>query len=189
MSYSGWPYGAPHTGSPSPYSQYGNMYQQQQQPQQQPPYSTYQQQAYGAPAPSAMYGAQPAYSASPSQPPLMYAAPLAPRSQSHFNYGPPPPARSMAASAPLQAPYASAPAYAQQSMSSVQQQQQLSTSSNDLNDPNIFRAFYRSGLQQLTFNSRTIIEKLTALAADYSLRMATVVSDEIQNHIRSVSLR
>lgn len=56
----------------------------------------------------------------------------------------------------------------------------------DLNNPNVFRQYFSSGLQALTFNSKPIITDLTILAGDYSLRMANIISDELQTHLLTV---
>lgn len=120
----------------------------------------------GSPA----YYQQPAYGNSTLQ------QPFAPRGQSHYNYA--------ATSIPQTSAYYSAPYPPPQptrQMSPPAQQPQ-----QELNDPNVFRSYFRSGLAALTSNSRPIIQDLTTLAHQYLLRMSTVISDELLNHIRHV---
>lgn len=175
MSYSGWPaYGAPQAGAPNPYQQYANLNPYSQPPQ----YPGYSQPQYAAPPSSASF--YPAgYPASGSSQPASF-PPVAPRAQSHYTYGS---SRAMPGPSHTSNYYAAPPAYPQQNA----RLPQPSTSTADLNDPNVFRNYFRSGLRELTFNSRAIIEKLTALADQFSLRMATIVSDEIHTHLRTVS--
>lgn len=56
----------------------------------------------------------------------------------------------------------------------------------DMSNPNVFRDYFHGGLVALTFNSKPIITDLTILAGDYSLRMAPIVSEELQTHILNV---
>lgn len=58
----------------------------------------------------------------------------------------------------------------------------------DLNNPNIFRPFFRSGLDALQMNSKAIIQDLTGLANQYSLRMASIIAEELEEHIKTVRL-
>jgi hypothetical protein len=48
------------------------------------------------------------------------------------------------------------------------------------------RQFFRSELQNLTFNSKPIITNLTLLANDHSIRMAHVVVQTLEEHLRNV---
>lgn len=55
-------------------------------------------------------------------------------------------------------------------------------------DVNEFRNFFRFGLNQLHANSKYIINDLTTLAGTFQHRMATVVSKELEQFLRIVSL-
>ncbi|CAD6578307.1 MAG: Arginase, catabolizes arginine to ornithine and urea [Cyphobasidiales sp. Tagirdzhanova-0007] len=51
-------------------------------------------------------------------------------------------------------------------------------------DPNVFRGYYLYELQQLTFNSKPIINGLTVLAQEHSHRMGPIVAQCLDEHIR-----
>ena len=53
-------------------------------------------------------------------------------------------------------------------------------------DPNVFRGYYLYELQQLTFNSKPIINGLTVLAQEHSHRMGPIVAQCLDEHIRQV---
>lgn len=136
----------------------------------------YQQSLYGAAPPPMMPPPQPQQQQQPY-----------PRAHTHYGYGPMsggmPPSSSGTGyyGQPVAMPQAPPPR-----MPSAPPQQPTPQSSN-MNDPNIFRNYFRSGLQALTYNSRQIIQDLTLLANDFALRMSSIVGEEIDGHIRTVS--
>lgn len=69
------------------------------------------------------------------------------------------------------------------------QQAQLSQAPYNLeNDPNVFRGYFSHELRSLTFNSKPIINGLTILAGDHAPRMAPIVAQCLEDHIRQVRL-
>ena len=54
-------------------------------------------------------------------------------------------------------------------------------------DPNAFRRFYMYHLSTLVHNSKPIITNLTLLAQDHIIRMAPVVAQCLDDHLRTVS--
>lgn len=70
----------------------------------------------------------------------------------------------------------------------VQQAQLSQPPYNFENDPTVFRNYLNHELRSLTFNSKPIINGLTILAGDHAARMAPVVAQCLEDHIRQVRL-
>ena len=124
---------------------------------------------YAQPAP---YQHQPAYGMlqpSYSMPPPM------PQQQQQWNAYPPP-------------QHVPQPYYQQVQQMPQPQQHMGDPRAPNLHDPNAFRIYYRQGLIALNCNSKPIINDLTTLANDYALRMAGIIAEELEAHIRNVSM-
>lgn len=127
---------------------------------------------YGGPSSHSGYGGSPPPAPGPSHYP--------PQQQHHYQgggYSSPPP--------PASAPYAQAPP------PQHQQQQQPAGPSLPYNigtDQNVFRGYFSHELKQLTFNSKPIINGLTILAHEHATRMAPIVCQCLEEHIRQVRI-
>lgn len=158
--------------------------------QQSPPYGQQQHQpapAYGADVSYGGYG-QPA---APAQSP----APVY-GSTSHAEYGrpatspPPPPTHSQYQQHPqqhYQSAYSSPPPPAPYSQPPPPQPQLgPSLPYNIGTDQNVFRGYFSHELKQLTFNSKPMINGLTILAHEHATRMAPIVCQCLEEHVRQV---
>lgn len=157
--------------------------------QQSPPYGEQQQQPtpmYGAEVPYGGYG-QPAPAHSPAP---MYG------STSHAEYGAPaaspPPSYHQYQQHPqqhYQSSHYSSPAPPPASYTQPPPQQPAPGPSLPYNigsDQNVFRGYFSHELRQLTFNSKPIINALTILAHEHATRMAPIVCQCLEEHIRQV---
>lgn len=55
-------------------------------------------------------------------------------------------------------------------------------------DPNSFRRYFKLQLDHLTYNSKPVITSLTLFAHEHAIRMASVVAQCFDEHLRTVSL-
>lgn len=191
------PYGQPvnqgYAGA-SPYASTSGYAGQQHQQQSTPMYGVevphggggggYGQQAgpSHAPAPGygstshSGYGAPPPTAVSHSPPPASLHYPPPQQHQPYhggaYSQSPPP---------PVAAPYAQPPPPHQ-----PQQPAGPSLPYNIGTDQNVFRGYFNHELKQLTFNSKPIINGLTILAHEHATRMAPIVCQCLEEHIRQV---
>ncbi|GAA5992830.1 hypothetical protein JCM10908_001359 [Rhodotorula pacifica] len=192
-----WYPGPPHYGhgQPPPPQDYGGYAPpppppQQQQQQAYPP-------AYGAP--QAGYGG---YYAPPPPPPAAapyYGQPAYGHHHQHPHHqSPPPPAMIQQPPPPPQrydyAPpphqYTPPPPVVQQPPPVAQappplKEGELRPPPDVAHDPNSFRRYFKLQLDQLTYNSKPVITSLTLFAHEHAIRMASVVAQCFDEHLRT----
>lgn len=156
---------APAYGAPPPGAYY---HHQQPPPPPQPPQQPQQPHAYAPPYGYAhQYPGPAAYhrGAAPyAQPPL----PAVAQQQAHYSMSPPPTGASPAPPPPLK-------------------EGELRPPPDVAHDPNSFRRYFKQQLDLLTYNSKPVITSLTLFAHEHAVRMAAVVSQCFDEHLRTVS--
>ncbi|GAA5872978.1 hypothetical protein JCM3774_004890 [Rhodotorula dairenensis] len=177
-----------HYGQPPALPEYGGYpapppQQQQQQPQQPhypgyPPPPPVQQQGYPyyaqppPPVPAPGYYAAGGYAQQPRYD--SYSAPPPP-AHHHHQYSPPPPA-TVPAGPPASIAQPSPPPL---------KEGELRPPPDVAHDPNSFRRYFKQQLDHLTYNSKPVITSLTLFAHEHAIRMATVVAQCFDEHLRT----